>query len=248
MLEIPSRCLQLGSIKAYVGIVYQIYCSKGDTEAYLEAHISADIIGMNSVISPPRQKRLSKRRPTVNHLSKTQKRLLRTRQRKEILDVIKFFCLDAGCQHVRAECFMANGKLDATPSHQDPCLTMCPVCKGDWRKTFLPVNKQQLVRFLRCKHVSDNLPMIAKGDNIVSLLWEGSEKWRVEYIFGKKSVQRFNVDALFLQLTAAKILVLKHDGDNVLVWDMATTSDPAIPRERINNHEIDKHWDGINLL
>jgi hypothetical protein len=42
------------------------------------------------------------------------RRSLRQRTTSELQDVIRFFCLDRGCQHARGESYLAFGGLDLT--------------------------------------------------------------------------------------------------------------------------------------
>ena len=72
----------------------------------------------------------------------------------------------------------------------------------------MPVDKEKVIRMLKCNSLLGRMHLTATGDNVVDLLWKGQEKWRLEGIFRRKNVQKLNVVALFLQLTAASILVL----------------------------------------
>lgn len=142
---------------------------------------------------------------------------------------------------------MSRGILETPPVQLEKCGTKCPVCTGAWHKIFLAVNKAKLVNFLECEPFQKQMGMlVAKGDNIVDILWS-VEKWRIEEIFGCK-VKKSKIDALFLQLIATSILELKHT-TNGLVWSYGRTSDPSTSdvRQTILNYKQDRHWVGIRL-
>ena len=109
----------------------------------------------------------------------------------------------------------------------------CGICTGAWFKTFLRVNKDSVVQFLKSHHFSKEVPLIARNNNVVDVLWKG-ERWRIEEIYGKKSVNKTVVSALFLQLTAAKILELVNTKDGI-AWKMRCVRCPTNNRDTIRN-------------
>lgn len=78
------------------------------------------------------------------------------------------------------------------------------------------------------------------------MLWTG-EKWRIEDIYGRKTVPKSSVDGLFLQLIASGIIVLKKEIAG-LVWNLGRTVDPMNPRETILNYRNASNWNGINCM
>ena len=86
-----------------------------------------------------------------------------------------------------------------------------------------------------------------KGNNIEDILRKEDEKWRIEAIYGRKTTKKFNIDGLFLQLTATGILELNHSSRG-LSWSLGRSPDPADKRERILNYKIDSKWNGIDLF
>ena len=135
--------------------------------------------------------------------------------------MVLFEVLDLGCKHVCAELFLSAGEVEPPPVQciiQKRCMDKCGICTGAWSKTFLRVNKDSVVRFLESHHFSKEVPLIARNDNVVGILWKG-ERWRIEEIYGKKSVNKTVVSALFLQLTATKILELVNTKDG-LAWKL----------------------------
>ena len=86
-----------------------------------------------------------------------------------------------------------------------------------------------------------------KGDNIEDILRKGDEKWHIEAIYGRKTIEKFNIDGLFLQLTSTGILELNHSSRG-LSWYLGRSPDPADKRERILNCKISSKWNGIDLF
>ena len=169
------------------------------------------------------------------------------RTSRELLEVLQFFVLNHGCLHVRAEWFLSRGKLEPPPSesHAGPCGDKCPMCTGEWGDIFLPVSKNQVVRFIESDYFSRHVPLLASYDNIVDVLWNG-ETWRIEEIYGKKSVGKFNVDGLFLQLTAREMIQLRLLKQG-LTWVFGRRPDPANKKETILNYQLPESWDGIKV-
>jgi len=127
----------------------------------------------------------------------------------ELVDVLRFHCLDLGCQNVRAELYLSSGTLQhqRIPDTSHKCINMCPICNGTWKLTFLPVVRIKVEKFVKLLD-RKYLPLVAEKDNLLNILWK-DEKTRMEGIFGRKTVAKFNVGGLFLQLIANGIIILK---------------------------------------
>ena len=110
--------------------MFQIHNSKDKSELHEDVDEAATVEGMNSAIKTPKKHWYSKRRKSRHDLSALMKRVLRIRQTNDIMDVLKFFCLDFGCQHVRVECFLACGELKPPSPGIEPCNSMCCVYNG----------------------------------------------------------------------------------------------------------------------
>ena len=93
-----------------------------------------------------------------------------------------------------------------------------------------------------------SLPLIASRDNIVDLVWTGDEKWRIEAIYGKKTISKSTIEGLFLQLISNRILILRRENNGPLTWHFGTTIDTDHPRERLKNYKLPINWVGINTL
>jgi len=168
--------------------MFQIHNCKDRSELDTDIGEAANIEGMNLAIKKPKKHWYSQHHETVHDLSPPMKCVLRICQSREMMDAIRFFCLDFGCQHVRAECFLACGELKLPPPGLEPRNNMCGVCNGSWADTFMPVDKEKVIRMLKCKAIVDGLSLTAKCDNIVDLLWRGTKKWWIEDIFRRKNV------------------------------------------------------------
>lgn len=179
-------------------------------------------------------------------LNPHQRKLLVIRSRAEILDVLRFFVFNCGCQHARGSWFLLHGALSLHPPVLAPCGNKCAICTGKWSNIFMRVKKDRVIRFLQSDHFEKWVPLPAKNDNIVDVLWTG-ERWRIEDMMVKKTVPKSSVDGLFLQLIADQILVLKKEQSG-LVWSLGRTVDAMNPRESILNYKFDCNWNGINIF
>jgi len=133
-------------------------------------------------------------------LGPSMKKAFLTRGVAELLDVLRFHCLNLGCQHVRAENCLSTGSLKLKHVCEDSvaCGNKCAIFNGSWTNTFLPVYKVKVEKFIRvmgCKY----LPLKADEDNIIDVLWK-EEKPRIEGIYGKKTITKYNVGGLFFAI------------------------------------------------
>ena len=254
--DMECICIQMGSLQSHVEIVFQIHTTRADAELddAAVAHDAA-LVGVNSAISPRRSSTgATTQQPTLDYnvqagvnLTTCQKRMAVIRARKELLEVLQFHCLNFGCQHVRGEQFMACGELcmPLPPNAGTPCKTKCPICTGEWGKIFRRVHKGQIIRFLESDTFSRQVHLLeVRGDNIEDILRKGDEKWRIEAIYGRKTVEKCNIYGLFLQLTVTGILELNH-ATRGLSWSLGRSPDPTDTRERVLNYKIDSKFDGI---
>jgi hypothetical protein len=124
------------------------------------AAISDDVDGFNSAISPSMHGQ-QRQQPDENKkcaLGPTAKRSLHKRTKSELQDVIRFFCLDKGCQHARGESYLAMGGLDLGNIICTPCGNSCSICTRRWHEMFLPVYQSSVVLFLEFLMQSGQLP------------------------------------------------------------------------------------------
>ena len=107
-----STCILFADLASYIFLMSQLIMSSQVAED--TAAISDDVDGFNSAISPSRHGQ-QRQQPDENKkytLGPTARRSLRKRTTSELQDVIRFFCLDKGCQHARGESYLAMGGLD----------------------------------------------------------------------------------------------------------------------------------------
>jgi len=183
--SVDARCLQLGSVFAFVAIVFQIYNANAEN---LDDDPVEGVVGLNAAASPSKRAKTREGEKEGRYrLTSYQKKNNIRRALKEILEVVQFFVLDRGCWHKCAEWFLSCGRVEAPRSTyaSNDCGTKCAMCTGEWASIFLPVKKDRVVRFLESEYFGKRVPLLAEGANIIDVLWSG-EKWRVADIFGKK--------------------------------------------------------------
>ena len=72
----------------------------------------------------------------------------------------------------------------------------------------LRVQEGSVAQFLESHHFSKEVLLIARGGNIVNVLWKEEERWHIADIFGKKLVPKYVASGLILKLTAANCFEL----------------------------------------
>ena len=176
-----------------------------------------------------------------------------------LLDVMKFFFLDLGCLHVRAENFMATGELRSAPSTIERCGSKCPICTRGWHKQHKPIRSQRVIEWFQHADFTDNMPLSTKStpQSLTNLLWNGKPSW-FKLIFGveKNSIKKYNVECMMESLIAAEIITHKNkqlsDGSYDIQWHLnrvitTTESDGDSVQTERPCYEIDSYWSGINL-
>ena len=245
-------CIQIGDTGSFVGLMWTIAHSTKDTKLDDDADdIQAQLAGLNCASSPMKKNiptETEGRKGPRKRLTKTQRKRNDNRCREELLDVLRFHCLDFGCQHIRGQQFMACGELELPPRTSDllSCRTKCSVCTGQWSRYFLPVVKTKVISFLQFID-RKKLPLPARGNNILELLWDKSEKVRLHAIFKKTNVQMYNVDCLFLQLAANSIIKIVNI-EKQLHWIIGERPDPENEGEHLFIYNDERSWLGINTI
>ena len=102
-------------------------------------------------------------------LNKGQQDNLRTRQQRDLLDVLDLYCLDKGCVHAQTCLYLAQGKLGKPIDTDASCGDACPICNGEWSKSFLPISKAGMLHFF--KDVKE-LPCLGTYGNLIHLIWK----------------------------------------------------------------------------
>ena len=167
----------------------------------------------------------------------------------DLMDVVNFlFMPDWGCVHLRSEWFLSSKSNTKMPTsftdEHEPCGSKCYICNEDYKESMLPIVHQGAVDFLDSNHFADSLARIvvtnADHDLIPDLLWESAD-WRIS-VFGKKTVQKYNVHSFFFQLLATKILSFEWKNNTKEVRCVRTRDESGrlLFRDRAS-------WDGFKF-
>ena len=175
-------------------------------------------------------------------LSKADRKRLRSRQVRELNKVLQFYCLDFGCQQLRKENYLSSGLLAMERVSGKACGNACPICTRDWHGQYLPIYRTSLVTFFESSRGQDSFPVIAEDKQQVSVVLWGNVYW-IENIFDIASyeIKHVHVDALFLSLAAANIIVLQRHKSTTR-WNISWLDDdtPAFQK--------DTCWQGVNTF
>ena len=90
-------------------------------------------------------------------------------------DVMRFFCHNRGCLHLRAQYFMARNMLDIPTDNTLPaCGNRCIVCRNEWEETFLPVYRSSVIAFFDSEHGTRRglSRKVDKKTSISNVLWK----------------------------------------------------------------------------
>ena len=192
--------MQVGDITSFVSIVRQ-------TLLPLKSTLNGDkksnhdvLTEINTAISPMKKtpaKIKPKKTKSKYDLTPSMKKAHIKRGVSELLDVLRFQCLDLGFQHVHAKHFLSTGNLKIEHVSEDSVAwgTKCTICNGLWKDIFLPVVKVKVKKFIR---VLDRkyLPLAADKNNLVDVLWK-EEKPRIEGIYSKIPLQNTMLGVCF---------------------------------------------------
>ena len=172
---------------------------------------------------------------------------LRQRQLRELDEVLRFTCLDNGCQHTVTQWYLSTGRFELPPPVLAPCGDSCPICTGNWHRMHLPVYRSSVVEFL-CSSAGASLENIEMAhDTHVSDALVGNVYY-VEKVFDRAfgGVSRAHIDALFMSLKAAGILTVSKRGSK-FVWGLTRSSIPGQEGGGAPLLVRDELWRGINL-
>ena len=109
-------CVLYADLSSYVFLLRQLVRGS-EHRAVIDDNQSGQCEGFNSAISPrqaaTRQANTSQEDFALRPIAKKR---LRDRCFEELLKVLRFFCLDLGCQHERGEIYLSSGYLDFIPA------------------------------------------------------------------------------------------------------------------------------------
>jgi len=245
---VRSTCVLYADLSSYVFLLCQLVRGSEHTNITVEAQ-SGECEGFNSAISPRRPPA----RPTNTSqedfaLGPTSKKHLRDRCIEELHKVLRFFCLDLGCQRERGEFYLSSGSLDMITATAR--CSSCPICNRRYHKEFLPVYRRGVVAFFKWLTLTAKLPFVIDGKIQVSSFLMMSAYWK-EILFA-----RTNVDSLFLSLAATGILEIQNSPDGIR-WVLGrqapttaiTDTDVSLISVTVGvaKYTLDNYWVGINL-
>jgi hypothetical protein len=177
------------------------------------------------------------------------------RDQQDIREVITFLCLDLGCFHARLEYAQCDPTLQYQFPFPPPCGDACYFCKKQHKHWF------RAVSFEGCRQFFMTLLPLGKIllSKAIDLLWKNKDL--LHEVFKIKSVNKYNVEGLFLQLLATGILnsdvgtdafpdeAVSNDidkeskiPDSLYVWVAfnKTTGNPCF--------NMDNVWHGISMI
>ena len=252
---VRSACVLYADLSSYVFLLCQLLRGS-EHSVVIDDDQSGQRKGFNSAISPRRAATWQANTSQKDFaLRPTAKKRLRDHCIEELLEVLRFFCLDLGYQHKRGDIYLSSGYLDSIPA-TERC-TSCPICNRRYHKDFLPVYQSGVVAFLEWLTLTTKLPFIVDRKIQVSSLLMTSTYWK-EILFDKSSmwITQTNVDSLFLSLALSGILEIHNSPDGIR-WmhgrqaptTATTDTNVALIHATIGTakYTLGEYWVGINL-
>jgi hypothetical protein len=175
-----STCILYADLSLYVFLVTQ---TDRDTSR-VEPDTTNEGGGYNSTISPRQEIRPANNSQTEFPLGPAAQKQLRVRTLDELHQVVRFFWLNLGCQHVRGEIYLSTGLLNTLPATSQ--CTTCPICTRSYHKDFLPVFWPSVIEFIEWMTATLKLPFKIENKIQVLLFLMESPYWK-EMIFDKAS-------------------------------------------------------------
>ena len=202
---VRSTCILYADLSSYVFLLCQLLRGSDHTDITVEAQ-SGECERFNSGQANTSQEDFA--------FGPTAKKRLQDCCIEELHEVLRFFCLDLGCQHERGEIYLSIGSLDLVTATAR--CSLCPICNRRYHKQFLPVYRSGVVAFLEWLTLTAKLPFIVDRKIQVSSLLMTSTYWK-EIVFDKSStsITRTNVDSLFLLLAVTGILEIQNSPDGI---------------------------------
>jgi hypothetical protein len=249
----PSTCILYGDLGSYVYLRIQLFAVGNDVEDDVTSSTPGGN-GYNSAISPWKQGQASPKKKNYP-LSIMARRTLCLRTQTKFHEVIRYFCLDLGCQQARGEFYLSTGALPQARMDYEVCNNSCPICTKCWHELFIPVYLMSVVSFLEFLMLTGKLPAEVDYTTPVSSVLAASAFWK-ETIFDRNfhKVTRNYVDAFFL-LAAAGILKLEPKKDSLFQWVVAREHGESITAVSFIEANIgtplykrDDLWNGINVI
>jgi hypothetical protein len=199
----PSHCLVTPAgrdLSSYVFLLCQLVCGSEHTNITVEAQ-SGECEAFSPLARPANTSQEN------FALGPTAKKRLQDRCIEELHEVLRFFCLDLGCQHEHGKIYLSSGSLDSITATAR--CSSCPICNRRYHKDFLPVYRSGVVTFLEWLTLTTKLLFVIDRKIQVSSFLMTSAYWK-EILFDKlsTSITRTNVDSLFLLLVTVHLIVI----------------------------------------
>jgi superfamily II DNA helicase RecQ len=162
-------------------------------------------------------------------------------------EVMRLICLDEGCIQRRLEHFCYTGKLSGFVATNSVCGKSCPVCCTKERKHFFkPLRKEGVIEFF---DTVGDFPLKPTYDSIMGLVWKDDFYTRAIFDLKVGSVNKFHVEAMFLQLVAARLIAVEP-WKGQLRWVVcreakSRNGNGRYPPYRWKN---DANWEGITVF
>ncbi len=135
-----------------------------------------------------------------------------------------------------------NGRFSCPWEVIKPCHIMCYVCNKRYEKYFLPVIYEGVVEFLRSRRLQEALCQsitVNECDRLLDTLRKDKD-WLLK-IFGKITVQKYNITAFFLQMIGVRFIIFETRGDAEVVGVIAQND------EGLFHYEDKYNWEGIEF-
>jgi hypothetical protein len=137
----------------------------------------------------------------------------------ELQEVLRFFCLDLGCQHAHCKAYLSTELLDPNfVANDDRCNHACSICTKKWHDQFLPVYCSAVLAFLEYLMQFGQLPQDLDNKSPILSFLAGNNFWK-DMVFNRAShaISQLQANTFFLSLTALGIIYIQAT-NNKLQW------------------------------
>jgi hypothetical protein len=143
-----------------------------------ETSPNTEVEEFNSAISPHKH-RMQLTTKITYPLGPTARHSLQVCTSAKLQEVLRFFCLDLGCQHARGEAYLSTGTIDGHEvALEDRCDDAGSICTKKWNEQFLPVYRSGVVAFLEYLRQIGRMPQDMDYKSPILSLLAGSPFWK----------------------------------------------------------------------
>jgi hypothetical protein len=155
---VQSTCIVYSDLSSYAYLRSKLFAvgnNDDDTSPFGDG-----VDGFNSAILPGKINSAQPNQKKSYPLGPTTSRSLRERTKKELQEVLCFFCLNLGCLHARGESYLSTEILDNNFFVNENCdNSCCIICTKKWHGQFIPVYHSGVVAFLEFLMQTGKLPV-----------------------------------------------------------------------------------------